>query len=70
MRIEPGHGYWDTTHYPIGGSFKRAGDDGKEIQEVIRRFASRCKGCDIEVRFTDGSTGACRDPHVSRELIS
>ena len=58
MRLKPGHGYWDTTRYPIGGSFKRAGDEGKEIQEIIKHF-DRYKGCDIEVLFADGTTGAC-----------
>ena len=25
--IKAGHGYWDITHYPIGGAFRRAPED-------------------------------------------
>ena len=58
MRIKPGHGYWATDHYPIGGAFRRAGDSGKVIAEILRDIQPPCRGCDIEVKFADGSRGA------------
>ena len=58
MKIKPKCGYWLTTKYPIGGCFKRAGADGVEIAEVIRRIVPSYKGCTHEVRLADGNTAA------------
>jgi len=53
QRIKPGYGYWDTTSYPIGGSFRRAGADGVPIVEVLRSFDTY-KGCNREGLTSDG----------------
>jgi hypothetical protein len=57
-RIKPGHGYWQTTTYPIGGCFRRAGADGVEIVGHKRLIEPPYKGCDIEVYLADGNTAA------------
>ena len=57
IKLKAGYGYWETEYYPIGGCFRRAGDDGKAIIEVIRTFPPY-KGVDTEVRFADGTRGA------------
>ncbi len=62
-KLGSGCGYWDTTHFDIGGAFRRAGADGKAIKRIIREF-SRVKGCDTLVEFTDGSTGAIDSAHI------
>jgi hypothetical protein len=62
--LRAGYGYWDTTQYPIGGCFKRADRIiGKEIAEIVRTF-SLYRGCDTEVKFIDGSFGACKSSHI------
>lgn len=57
-RIKAGFGYWDTTIYPLGGCFKRAGVDGVEIVKVLRdlrQFSlSARRGCDEEGLTADG----------------
>ena len=59
MRLKPGTGYYDTTDFPIGGAFRRAGDDGKDIAEVTRKLSPSYQGCNIVVIFSDGTPGAC-----------
>ena len=64
-RIKPGYGYWDTTHYPIGGSFRRAPKPlgvEVEITDTIEPF----KGCDTLVRLKDGSTAAVDSAHLEK----
>lgn len=46
-----GWGYWDTTHYPYGGCFKRSTED----TQVEVRDGS-CKPGETCVRFSDGRT--------------
>ena len=62
-RIMSGYGYWETTYYPIGGCFRRAGKDGREVVSVqpLDRFT---KGCNVSVKFTDGTTGACDSSNI------
>ena len=63
LKLKGGYGYWQTDFYPIGGSFRRAPEDGKDIAEVIRTFPNY-KGVDTEVRFADGTRGAVRREHI------
>ena len=65
--ILPKHGYWDTTHYPIGGSFRRAGPDGIGIVGRKRDIDPPYKGCDIEVYLEDGTTAAIKRQYVGVE---
>lgn len=58
-RIKPGYGYWLTDDYPIGGCFRRAGADGLDVVEVIRRFPAY-RGVDEEGRTADGRKVAYR----------
>jgi len=57
-RIKPGYGYWDTTSYPLGGCFGRAGEDGVNIVKITRGPNDypglRSKGCDEEGLTDDG----------------
>lgn len=43
--IRQGFGYWDYTHYPIGGCFRRAGVGGLSVTE-IKHLPLRTVGCD------------------------
>ena len=56
-RIKPGYGYWDTTHYPIGGSFRRS-PDGQSVWlgEKKRDVEPMYKGCDVEYYLPDGQS--------------
>ena len=61
MKLKPGWGYWEIDRYPIGGCFRRADgppSPGKPIAEVLEDIEPPYKGCDIKVRFEDGTTGA------------
>jgi hypothetical protein len=51
-QIKPGHGYWQTDKYPIGGSFARAGDAGLLV-EIQREFKG-CEYANAEGRTADG----------------
>ena len=62
-KLKGGYGYWVTDHYPIGGCFKRAPKNGKEIIAVLRTF-QQYKGVDTEVRFLDGTQGAVRGADI------
>ena len=64
MKLKPQCGYWDTTHYPIGGCFRRAGSNGKEIEEILREITPSYRGCSLEVRFADDTTGAIDSVHT------
>ena len=57
MRLKGKYGYWDTTRYPIGGYFRRAPAEGKEIASIVCSFP-RDRGTDTEVMFTDQTRGA------------
>jgi hypothetical protein len=49
-----GWGYWDTTSYPYGGSFRRAPAD---TAVVIVRPAGKHPAEEREIRFADGRVG-------------
>ncbi len=66
LKLRGGYGYWETEYYPIGGSFRRAPEAGKDIAEIIRTFPNY-KGVDTEVRFADGTRGAVRGEHIEQE---
>jgi hypothetical protein len=66
LKLQGGYGYWETDYYPIGGCFRRAGSDGKEIAEVIRTFP-KYKGVNTEVRFVDGTRGAIDGAHIEQQ---
>ena len=69
MKLKAKHGYWATDHYPIGGSFRRAENDGKPIAEVIRTYprSRGSHGTDCEVLFADGTRGALNSAHIEGE---
>ena len=66
LKLQGGYGYWETDYYPIGGSFRRAPESGKDIAEVIRTFP-KYKGVDTEVRFSDGTHGAVDSAHIEQQ---
>jgi len=66
LKLQGGYGYWETDAYPVGGFFRRVGNDGKDIVEVIRTFPNY-KGVDTEVRFADGTRGAVASAHIERQ---
>jgi len=51
VTIPKGYGGYDTTFYPLGGSFWRASED---IKITVTRSFPLCKGCDIEGTTADG----------------
>lgn len=59
LYLPAGYGYWNTVHYPIGGSFRRTMED-KPVRAILREF-KLCYGCNCEVVFEDGTTGAVRE---------
>lgn len=54
MKIQAGYGYWDCTIHPIGGCFRRAGNDGVVIQRVVEKIDPPVRGCNA-IGITDGS---------------
>ena len=60
-RVKPGHGYWDTTHFGIGGSFKRA-TDSTPGGTIIREFSNPRPW--VELQLTDGSKAATERIHI------
>ena len=54
MRIKPGHGYYDITRFPIGGAFRRPGEEGVRLAEIVRTFKMH-HGCNTEARLSDGT---------------
>jgi len=74
MRLKPGAGFWRTNSFAIGGQFRRAGKDGKEIQTIISIFDGRnghaapFHGCNAEAYFTDGDKGAFDLRHCEGRL--
>ena len=51
-KIEKGHGYWDVTHFPYGGSFHRA--SGTELVQVIKDGAVQYPAREVRILFSDG----------------
>jgi len=54
MRIKPRRGYYDITGFPLGSAYRRAGDAGVEIAEIVRKF-KLYHGCNTEGRLSDGT---------------
>ena len=53
-RLKPGHGYWDTTYYPIGGCFHRAGAFGMALDD-IKPMDKSYKGCTHTAKIDAGN---------------
>ncbi len=64
-RLKAGYGYWDTTYYPIGGSFHRVGENGIVIVKVLRSF-ERYKGVNEE-GLTEDNRKVCYDSSHTEE---
>ena len=64
MKLKAKYGYWDTTHYGIGGCFRRCGREGKVITAITGVISPSYKGCNVEVEFGDGTTGAMDRAHI------
>lgn len=67
MRIKPGYGYYDTTYFPIGGSFHRSPTEGLRV--IVTRKFKMYEGVNTEGRTTDGRTVAFRLDHADQEEI-
>lgn len=70
MRLKPGFGYWDLRLYPIGGDFKRAGDNGLAIKSYVR-IGRPSHGADviaIPENWNDAKTTriACKEEHIEQ----
>jgi len=68
MRIKPGCGYWNTTHYPIGGCFARAPrkeSAGQPIKQVLQGPGS-CDGY-VLVELPNGDTAAVKGSHLDNK---
>jgi hypothetical protein len=55
--VKSGHGYWDVTHYPRGGAFRRVPVDGPVPCTLVRVGATYADGSPREwyVKLSDGS---------------
>ena len=58
--VRSGWGYWDTTHYPIGGCFCRADRSGlPAVYITVRRKFPSCHGATLDGVTQDGRIVAC-----------
>ena len=66
--LKPGHGYWNTTHYPLGGCFRRVGNEPLKIEVTgtIDRIAA--KGCDTTGKLENGDTVAFDSRYCDTQL--
>jgi len=62
VKLKPNHGYYDCTHYPIGGCFRRSGSDGLIIFNV--EPMERYKGCDSIGHTRSGDKVAFSIRHI------
>ena len=54
MKLKAGYGYYDLKYYPIGGSFRRAGELGVEIDDTtMEKLFKSCHGCTATALRTD-----------------
>ena len=53
MTIKPGYGYFDTTNYPVGGCFLRAGANGVPLVSITE-WGERQQGCNASGITEDG----------------
>lgn len=51
-RIKAGCGYWDTTNYPYGGKFCRAGSGGQLLSSVGEPYSRYNDGTVKEYKCT------------------
>ena len=59
LTIKPGHGYWNTTQYPIGGKFCRVDNDSKGLVVFSCSELSRpYKGADLQGTTATGESVA------------
>ena len=67
-RIKAGHGYWDTSQYPIGGNF-RCAPDGQSVwlADHKRDIKPMYHGCDVEYYLPSGNTVALNSRYI--ELV-
>jgi len=63
-RIKAGYGYWDCTHYPIGGNFQRAGADGLSMIEIEHLKPPFPHGCTAIGWTEDGRKIAFQMSHT------
>ena len=67
MRIKPGFGYYDTTNFPIGGSFHRSPAEGLRV--IVTRTFKMYEGVNTEGRTPNGRTVAFRFDHADQDDI-
>ncbi len=51
-KLTKGQGYWDVTHYPYGGCFRRA--TGEERVQVIKDGPVQLPTREVRILFPDG----------------
>lgn len=61
-RIKPRYGYYETSDYPIGGCFRRAGELGVPI--TVTRVFESYHGCNAEGTNLDGKSVAFDLAHI------
>lgn len=47
VNLKSGFGYWDITKYPIGGDFRRVGNEPLQIK-ITRLYPEPIKGCNAQ----------------------
>lgn len=64
-KLEKGHGYWDVTHYPYGGCFRRA--TGCEVVQVIKDGPVQWANREVRILFPDGRQAVIEKRAVTPE---
>lgn len=70
MKLKAGFGYFDLRVCPIGGDFKRAGENGLELKNYIRldRPSHGCNVIAVPLNWNDANTAriACKEEHIEK----
>lgn len=66
MRIKAGCGYYDITRLPVGGDFRRAGEDGVELRDEIKEIKPTAQNQFVTciATTTDGRRVALQKEHL------
>lgn len=68
VTLKAGAGYWDITQYPVGGYFKRAGDNGLKVFIIERKNMG--KGTDTVGKTENGLTIAFNSQYLEEQKES
>ena len=61
--LKSGSGYWDTTHYPYGGAFRRTETD---VQVTVIGPGGKYPKIESKIKFSDGRTGVVQNRFLAQ----